>query len=207
MKVVIKLRESSSLSASSGLRLSHIGSISSARDHLTSRARSGLVEVDLSVAEGAVFEAQLVQLWEEGLVLASFTSVVVLQEDTLTRGDTGGEVTSTVTTVDVIVIDLGVAAALGAVELLIRHVDWRSSGEKLDSKSFISFSLGLGQFRKSLQLDEGFRALSVAFVEVARQGYNTVDLLSAELFLILDQAHSSLHGTGVFLLIHLTLAE
>jgi hypothetical protein len=65
----------------------------------------------------------------------------------------------------------------------------------------------LGQFRKSFQLDEGLRALSVAFVEVAREGNDTVDLLGTELFLIFDQAHSSLHGTGVLLLVHLTLAE
>lgn len=132
MKVVIKQRHSSSLSASSGLRFSHVGGISSARDHHTSRAGSGLVEVDLSVAEGAVLEAQLVQLGEEGLVLASLTSVVVLQEDALTRSDAGGEVTTTVTAVDVVIIYLSVAAALGAVELLLRHINRRSSGEKLD---------------------------------------------------------------------------
>lgn len=206
MKVVFSAGVST-LSASGGLGLSHVGRISAARDHRTTRSRSSLVEVDLAVAESAVLETQLVQLGQEGLVLANLTSVEVLQEDTLARSNAGREVRATVATVDVVVINLSVAAALRAVELLVRDVDWRLPREKLDGKSFISFSFNLREFGKSLQFDEGFGALSVALVEEAREGHDTVDLLRAELFLILNQAHSSLHSTGVLLLVHLPLAE
>lgn len=140
-------------------------------------------------------------------MLANLTGVEVLQEDTLARSNAGREVRATVATVDVVVINLSVAAALRAVELLVRDIDWRLPREKLDGQSFISFSLNLREFGKSLQFDEGFGALSVALVEEARKGHDTVDLLRAELFLILNQAHGSLHGAGVLLLVHLPLAE
>jgi len=120
-----------------------VSSISSTRDHHTTRTRSSLVEVDLAMTEGAVFETQLVQLREKSLVLACLTSVVVLQEDTLSRSNAGGEVTATVATVDVVVINLRIAAALRTVELLFRHVNRRPSREQLDCQSFVGFSFSL----------------------------------------------------------------
>ena len=100
VKVVISSRvECSTLSASSGLRFSQTGSI---RCTLT---WTHLGDVDLTMTECAMLEAQLVQLREQSLMLADLASVVVLQEDTLTRGDTGREVTTTFAAVDVIIVD------------------------------------------------------------------------------------------------------
>jgi hypothetical protein len=93
-----------SVSTSCSLRFSHAGGVGPTDCH-TALSWDDLVEVDLAVTKGAVLEAQLIQLWEKSLMLAGLTSVVILQEDTLARGNAGGEVTAAVPTVDVIVID------------------------------------------------------------------------------------------------------
>jgi len=140
-------------------------------------------------------------------VLARLAGVVVFLEDTGTRSNAGREMTTAVTTVDIIVVNLGIAVSLRAVVLLLRHVDGRSSGEQLDSKCFVLFSFSLRDFRKSLQLHKGLRALTIAFVEEAGQSNNAVNLLGAELLLVLDEPHGSFHSACVLFLIHLSLAQ
>ena len=100
-----------------------------------------------------------------------------------------------------------VTIALWTLHLLIRSVCRRMSGEKLNREVFIAFELFLRQPRQSLQFHECLRAISVAFVEETGYGYNTVNLLCRQLFLVFHQSHGSLHGTIVLLLIELALAQ
>jgi hypothetical protein len=69
------------------------------------------------------------------------------------------------------------------------------------------FSLSLSDILEAFKLYEGLAALSEALVKVARKCDNRIDLLSAKLFFILNQAHSCLHGAAILFLIHLPLTK
>ena len=62
---------------------------------------SGVSEVDLSVAERAVLELEVVEFTLKGLVLAGLAGVVLLSEDALATGNAGREVTAALSAVDV----------------------------------------------------------------------------------------------------------
>ena len=65
----------------------------------------------------------------KSLMLAYLAGVVLLGEDTLTRGDTGREVTTALTTVDVKLCDHSLTVRLRALELLLLLIGWRMSTE------------------------------------------------------------------------------
>ena len=89
--------------------------------------------------------------------------------------------------------DGGLAARLRALELGCLPVDRRRSREQLDRQVFVFFALLLCELWQSLQLDERLGALTEALIKIARDGHHRVNLLGAQLFLILYQAHRSLH--------------
>jgi len=97
--------------------------------------------------------------------------------------------------------DGGLAARLRALELGRLPVDRRRTREQLDRQVFVFFALLLCELWQSLQLNKCFGALTEALIEVARDGHDRVNLLGAQLLLILYQAHRSLHRLIVLFLV------
>lgn len=162
--------------------------------------------LDLSVAQGAMAELECPQGRLQGLVLARLARVVLLSQDALAGRDTGREVTATLATIDVVLSDEGLAAGLGALELLLLLVGRWMPAEELEGKVLVLFSLLRCERLKSLKLDKGLRAVLPASVEHASDDHDAVDLPGRELLLILDESHGGLHSCRVLLLVKLSLA-
>ena len=117
------------------------------------------------MAKCAVTQLEGAKRLLKSLMLASLTSVVLLGQNTLTRGNARREVTAALSAIDVILGDEGLAAGLGALEFLLLLVRWWMSAKKLECQVFILVSLFLRQLFESLELDECFRAVFPAAVE------------------------------------------
>lgn len=68
----------------------------------------------------------------KGLMLASLAGVVLLGQDGLATGDARAEMTAALTAVDIKLSDQGLAAGLGALELLLLGVGRWMATEQLE---------------------------------------------------------------------------
>ena len=143
----------------------------------------------------------------QSLVLASLASVVLFGKNTLSRGDTGREVTATLATVDVILSDKGIARALWTFKLSLLSVCRWMASEKLEGQGLILLSLLGCETLEPLQLDEGLGTVTPASIEHTSDDDDAVDFSSREFLFILNESHSCLHSIRVFLLVELPLAE
>jgi hypothetical protein len=105
-------------------------------------------------------------------VLARFTSVVDFRENTDARSNTRREVTAAIITTCVKFTYLALARALWALKGDCLPIYRWVSGEKLDSKQLVLFSLLLSQIRQALEFNEGLGALFEALVKVTTQCHN-----------------------------------
>ena len=113
------------------------------------------LRVNPSVAEGAVAQLEGAQSRIKGLMLADLASIVLLGQDTLARGDTGREVTTTLPTIDIELRNKGLAVRLGALELLLLLIGRRMTSKELEGKVLILLTLLCSQCFQSFKLDKG----------------------------------------------------
>ena len=74
-------------------------------------------------------------------MLADLACVVLLGQDTLARGDTRREVTTTLPTIDIELRDEGLAVGLRTFELLLLLVSRRMPSKELEGQVLILLSL------------------------------------------------------------------
>ena len=87
-------------------------------------------------------------------MLADLASVVLLGQNTLARGDTRREVTTTLPTIDIELRNKGLTVRLGALELLLLLIGRRMTSKELESKVFILLALLWSQCFQPFKLDK-----------------------------------------------------
>ena len=90
----------------------------------------------------------------KSLMLAGLASVVLFGQDGLSTGDTRAEMTATLATVNVELGDQGLAAGLGALELLLLLISRWMATEQLEGQVLVLLSLLRSQCLQPLELHE-----------------------------------------------------
>ena len=108
----------------------------------------------LAMAQRAMTKFERAKGRLKSLMLAGLASVVLFGQDGLSTGDTRAEMTATLATVNVELGDQGLAAGLGALELLLLLISRWMATEQLEGQVLVLLSLLRSQCLQPLELHE-----------------------------------------------------